>query len=576
MPNPKPMPNSLEIARSVTPRPIMDLARELGLHDDEVEQYGPYKAKVRLEGIRRLEAEAAAQGKHGKYVVVTAITPTPLGEGKTTTNIGLVQGLNRLGHRAAVCIRQPSLGPVFGIKGGAAGGGYSQVIPMEDFNLHLTGDNHAVGAAHNLLAAFIDNSLTHNNPLNIDPLGVLWPRVVDISDRAVRKAIVGLGGRENGYPRETEWQITVASEVMAVLALASDIHDLRARLARMVVATTFDGRRITAEDLKCAGSMTVLLLDAIKPNLLQTLEGGPAFVHCGPFANIAHGNNSVLADRLALATCEIVCTEAGFGADMGAEKFFDIKCRQSGLRPDAAVMVATVRALKMHGGVGRIVAGRPLDPALGQENVEAVRKGSANLAAQIENVLVFHVPVVVAINHFPADTEAEVAAIREVALAAGARDVVVSRHFAEGGAGAEDLARAVWAAAEEGAPDFRLLYPDDLPLREKIETVAVRIYGARGVDELPAATKALKLYEDLGYGNLPVCMAKTHLSLSHDPNLKGRPTGFRVPIREVRLSAGAGFITPLLGEMRTMPGLPSHPAGESIDIDADGNIVGLF
>ena len=576
MPNPKPMPNSLEIARSVTPRPIMDLARELGLHDDEVEQYGPYKAKVRLEGIRRLEAEAAAQGKHGKYVVVTAITPTPLGEGKTTTNIGLVQGLNRLGHRAAVCIRQPSLGPVFGIKGGAAGGGYSQVIPMEDFNLHLTGDNHAVGAAHNLLAAFIDNSLTHNNPLNIDPLGVLWPRVVDISDRAVRKAIVGLGGRENGYPRETEWQITVASEVMAVLALASDIHDLRARLARMVVATTFDGRRITAEDLKCAGSMTVLLLDAIKPNLLQTLEGGPAFLHCGPFANIAHGNNSVLADRLALATCEIVCTEAGFGADMGAEKFFDIKCRQSGLRPDAAVMVATVRALKMHGGVGRIVAGRPLDPALGQENVEAVRKGSANLAAQIENVLVFHVPVVVAINHFPADTEAEVAAIREVALAAGARDVVVSRHFAEGGAGAEDLARAVWAAAEEGAPDFRLLYPDDLPLREKIETVAVRIYGARGVDELPAATKALKLYEDLGYGNLPVCMAKTHLSLSHDPNLKGRPTGFRVPIREVRLSAGAGFITPLLGEMRTMPGLPSHPAGESIDIDADGNIVGLF
>jgi formate--tetrahydrofolate ligase len=576
LPNPKPMPNSLEIARSVTPRPIMDLARELGLHDDEVEQYGPYKAKVRLEGIRRLEAEAAAQGKHGKYVVVTAITPTPLGEGKTTTNIGLVQGLNRLGHRAAVCIRQPSLGPVFGIKGGAAGGGYSQVIPMEDFNLHLTGDNHAVGAAHNLLAAFIDNSLTHNNPLNIDPLGVLWPRVVDISDRAVRKAIVGLGGRENGYPRETEWQITVASEVMAVLALASDIHDLRARLARMVVATTFDGRRITAEDLKCAGSMTVLLLDAIKPNLLQTLEGGPAFVHCGPFANIAHGNNSVLADRLALATCEIVCTEAGFGADMGAEKFFDIKCRQSGLRPDAAVMVATVRALKMHGGVGRIVAGRPLDPALGLENVEAVRKGSANLAAQIENVLHFHVPVVVAINHFPGDTEAEVAAIREVALAAGARDVVVSRHFAEGGAGAEDLARAVWAAAEEGAPDFRLLYPDDLPLREKIETVAVRIYGARGVDELPAATKALKLYEDLGYGNLPVCMAKTHLSLSHDPNLKGRPTGFRVPIREVRLSAGAGFITPLLGEMRTMPGLPSHPAGESIDIDADGNIVGLF
>ena len=570
------LPSSLDIARSVTPRPIIELAHELGLHDDEVEQYGPYKAKISLAGITRLESEAAAKGRRGKYVVVTAITPTPLGEGKTTTNIGLVQGLNRIGHKAAVCIRQPSLGPVFGIKGGAAGGGYSQVIPMEDFNLHLTGDNHAVGAAHNLLAAFVDNSLTHGNPHGIDPLGVLWPRVVDISDRAIRKVIIGLGGRENGYPRETEWEITVASEVMAILALASDLQDLRKRLGRTVVATTFDGRRITAEDLKCAGSMTVLLRDAIKPNLLQTLEGGPAFVHCGPFANIAHGNNSVLADRLALATTEIACTEAGFGADMGAEKFFDIKCRESGLRPDAAVMVATVRALKMHGGVGRIVAGRPLDPALEQENVEAVRKGSANLAAQIENVRIFNVPVVVAINHFPTDTEAEVAAIREVALAAGARDVVVSRHFSDGGAGAEDLARAVWAAAEEGAPEFRLLYPDDLPLREKIETVAVRIYGARGVDELPAATKALKLYEELGFGNLPVCMAKTHLSLSHDPSLKGRPSGFRVPIREVRLSAGAGFVTPLLGEMRTMPGLPSHPAGENIDIDADGNIVGLF
>ena len=572
----QPMPSSLEIARSVTPRPIMDLARELGLHDDEVELYGPYKAKVKLEAIERLERQAAAEGRRGKYVVVTAITPTPLGEGKTTTNVGLVQGLNRIGHRAAVCIRQPSLGPVFGIKGGAAGGGYSQVIPMEDFNLHLTGDNHAVGAAHNLLAAFVDNSLTHGNPHGIDPLGVLWPRVVDISDRAVRKAIIGLGGRENGYPRETEWEITVASEVMAILALASDIHDLRRRLGRTVVATTFDGRRITADDLKCAGSMTVLLKDAIKPNLLQTLEGGPAFVHCGPFANIAHGNNSILADRLALATCEIACTEAGFGADMGAEKFFDIKCRQSGLKPDAAVLVATVRALKMHGGVGRIVAGKPLDPALETENVDAVRKGAANLAAQIENVRIFNVPVVVAINHFPTDTEAEVAAIREVAMAAGARDVVVSRHFAEGGAGAEDLARAVWAAAEEGAPDFQLLYPDDAPLREKIETVAVRIYGARGVDELPAASRALKLYEELGFGALPVCMAKTHLSLSHDPNLKGRPSGFRVPIREVRLSAGAGFVTPLLGEMRTMPGLPSHPAGENIDIDADGNIVGLF
>ncbi len=570
------MPSSLEIARSVTPRPILEVARELGLHDDEVELYGPIKAKVRLEGIERLEREARAAGGRGRYVVVTAITPTPLGEGKTTTTVGLVQGLNRIGHRAAVSIRQPSLGPVFGIKGGAAGGGWSQVIPMEDFNLHLTGDNHAVGAAHNLAAAFLDNSIAHGNPLGIDPLSILWPRVVDISDRAIRHAVVGLGGHENGYPREAEWQITVASEVMAVLALATDLHDLRARIGRMVVASTYDGRPVTTEDLEVAGAMTVLLRDAIKPNLLQTLEGGPAFVHCGPFANIAHGNSSILADRLALATCDIVCTEAGFGADLGAEKFFDIKCRASGLRPDAAVLVATVRALKMHGGVGRVVAGRPLDPALTSEDVEGVRRGCANLAAQIEVVRLYGVPVVVAINSYPTDTPAEVDAIREAAMAAGARGVAVADHFARGGAGAEALAREVWDAAAEGAPDFRFLYPDELTLREKIEEIAVRVYGASGVDELPAATKALDTYEELGFGRLPVCMAKTHLSLSHDPARKGRPSGFRVPIREVRLSAGAGFVTPLLGEMRTMPGLPSHPAGEKIDIDEHGEIVGLF
>jgi formate--tetrahydrofolate ligase len=568
----KPFPSDLEIARSVKPRPILEVARQLGLGDDEIELYGPTKAKVSLAAIRRLEA----LNPRGRYVVVTAITPTPLGEGKTTTTIGLTQALNRIGKRAAVAIRQPSLGPVFGIKGGAAGGGYSQVIPMEDFNLHLTGDVHAIGAAHNLAAAFLDNSLHHRNPLGIDPLAILWPRVVDISDRAVRRAVIGLGGRENGVPRETEWQITVASEVMAVLALASDLADLRARLGRMVLATTFDGRPVTAEDLRVAGAMAVLLKDALKPNLLQTLEGGPAFVHCGPFANIAHGNNSVLADRLALATNEIVCTEAGFGADMGAEKFFDIKCRASGLKPDAAVVVATIRALKMHGGVGKIVAGKPLDPALSVENVEAVRAGAANLAKQIENVTVFGVPAVVAINAYPTDTPAETAAIQEVSLAAGARAAVVSRHFTDGGAGAEDLARAVWSAASEGAPGFRLLYPDDLPLVEKIETIAVRIYGASGVDVLPPAAKALRLYEDLGFGHLPICMAKTQYSLSHDPALKGRPTGFRVPIREVRLSAGAGFITPLVGEMRTMPGLPSKPGGENIDLDADGNIVGLF
>ena len=565
-------PSDLEIARSVTPRPIVDVAHDLGITDDELELYGPTKAKVTLEAIRRLEAERP----RGKYVVVTAITPTPLGEGKSTTTVGLAQGLNRIGHKASVNIRQPSLGPVFGIKGGAAGGGYSQVIPMEDFNLHLTGDVHAIGAAHNLAGAFLDNSLHHKNPLGIDLHGILWPRVVDISDRALRHVVIGLGGREDGIPRETEFVITVASEVMAVLALATDLFDLRARLARMVLATTMDGKPITAEDLGVAGAMTVLLRDAIKPNLLQTLEGGPAFVHCGPFGNIAHGNNSIIADRLALVTNEIVCTEAGFGADMGAEKFFDIKCRASGLVPDAAVVVATVRALKMHGGVGKIVAGKPLDPALLEENVDAVRAGAANLAAHIEIVRRFGVPAVVAINAFPTDTPAEVEAIREVALAAGAVDAVVATHFVDGGKGAMALAEAVWAATERGDAAFKLLYPDDMPLALKIETIATEIYGAAGVEFLPAARKSLKQFEDLGYGGLPVCMAKTQYSLSHDASLKGRPTGFTVPIREVRLSAGAGFITPICGEMRTMPGLPSRPGGEKIDIDADGNIVGLF
>jgi formate--tetrahydrofolate ligase len=564
--------SDLDIARSVKPRPIVDVAHDLGLRDDEIEPYGANKAKIRLEAITRLEAERP----RGKYVVVTAISPTPLGEGKSTTTIGLAQGLNRIGRKASVCIRQPSLGPVFGIKGGAAGGGHSQVIPMEDFNLHLTGDVHAIGAAHNLAAAFIDNHIHHGNALGIDPLTILWPRVLDISDRALRDIVIGLGGRENGYARQTEFVITVASEVMAVLALARDLPDLRARLGRMVLATTRDGRAVTAEDLKVAGSMAVLLIDAIKPNLLQTLEGGPAFVHCGPFGNIAHGNNSILADRIALVTSDIVCTEAGFGADMGAEKFFDIKCRASGLRPDAGVVVATVRALKMHGGVGKIVAGKPLDPALQQENVEAVRAGAANLAKQVENVRLFGVPAVVAINAFPTDTPAEVEAIREVALAAGATDAVLANHWADGGAGAEDLAEAVWAAANDGTADFKLLYPDELPLARKIETIVQQVYGGDGVDFAPAASKQLAQYEALGFGNLPVCMAKTQYSLSHDPALKGRPSGFRVPIREVRLAAGAGFVTPLAGEMRTMPGLPSHPGGENIDIDSEGQIVGLF
>jgi formate--tetrahydrofolate ligase len=565
-------PSDLDIARSVTPRPIVDVAADLGIADGELELYGPTKAKVTLDAITRLEAERP----RGRYVVVTAISPTPLGEGKSTTTVGLAQGLNRIGHKASVNIRQPSLGPVFGIKGGAAGGGYSQVIPMEDFNLHLTGDVHAIGAAHNLASAFIDNSLHHKNPHGIDPHAILWPRVVDISDRALRHVVIGLGGREDGVPRETEFVITVASEVMAVLALATDLFDLRARLGRIVLATRTDGSAVTADDLGVAGSMTVLLRDAIKPNLLQTLEGGPAFVHCGPFGNIAHGNNSIIADRLALRTNDIVCTEAGFGADMGAEKFFDIKCRASGLAPDAAVVVATVRALKMHGGVGKIVAGKPLDPALLEENAEAVRAGAANLAKQIENVTMFGVPAVVAINSFPTDTTAEVEAIREVALAAGASAAVVATHFANGGAGATDLAEAVWAATDDPSRSFKLLYPDEMPLAEKIETIVTRVYGGDGIELLPAARKQLKQYEDLGYGHLPVCMAKTQYSLSHDAALKGRPSGFKVPIREVRLSAGAGFITPLCGEMRTMPGLPSRPGGENIDIDADGNVVGLF
>lgn len=567
-------PSDLEIARGVTPKPIGEVAATLGFHDDEVEPYGRTKAKLSIEGIERLEKS----GARGKYVVVTAISPTPLGEGKTTTTVGLAQGLNKIGHRAAVAIRQPSLGPVFGIKGGAAGGGYSQVIPMEEFNLHLTGDVHAIGAAHNLAAAFLDNHLHHGNALNIDLRSITWPRVVDISDRVIRKTIIGLGGRENGVVRESETVITVASEVMAVLALASDLADLRTRLGRIVVAETVDGKPVTTEDLKVAGSMAALLRDAIKPNLLQTLEGGPAFVHAGPFANIAHGNNSIIADRAALATSEIVVTEAGFGADMGAEKFFDIKCRASGIAPDAAVIVATVRALKMHGGVGKIVAGKPLDPALSTENVAAVTAGAQNLVKQIENVRAFGIPVVVAVNAFPTDTAAEHEAIQTVALAAGARAAVVTTHFTDGGAGAATLAEAVWAAATSGEAKFAPIYADEMPLAKKIETIATRIYGADGVDIAPAAAKRLSRLEELGYGRLPICMAKTQYSLSHDASKLGRPTGFRVPVKAVTLAAGAGFITAVCGDMRLMPGLNKSPGGERIDLDLEhgGEIVGLF
>lgn len=563
------MKSSLEIARAATLRPIADVAAELGLAEDDYELYGRHKLKVRLSVLDRL-----ADRPDGREIVVTAITPTPLGEGKTTTTIGLAQGLNRIGVRAAATIRQPSLGPVFGLKGGAAGGGYSQVLPMEDINIHFTGDLHAVAAAHNLGAAFLDNHLFRGNTLNVDPATIRWPRVIDVNDRALRRVLIGLGERRD--VRESEWHITAASEVMAILALAEDIEDLRRRLGRAIVAETYDGQPVTLEDLRVAGAMTVLLREAIGPNLVQTLEGGPAFVHAGPFANIAHGNSSVVADRVALKLADAVVTEAGFGADMGFQKFVDIKCRLSGLRPSAAVIVATIRALKMHGGVGHVAAGKPLDPALEQENPAGVRRGAVNLARHVEIVRTYGLPAVVAINAFPSDRPSEVEAVREIAIAAGARDAVVSDHFSRGGAGAEELARAVWQAATEGAADFRFLSPDEATLTQRIEAIATGIYGADGIDLSGEAAKQLHKFERLGYGALPVCMAKTALSLSHDPELKGRPSGFRVPIRDARLFAGAGYVTAYCGDMLMMPGLPSRPSGEQVDINDAGETVGLF
>ncbi len=564
------VPPDLEIAQSARMMPIMDLAESLGLLEDEVELYGRYKAKIALSALDRL-----ADRPNGKYVDVTAITPTPLGEGKTTTTVGLGQGLGFIGKRSAVCIRQPSLGPVFGIKGGAAGGGYAQVVPMEDFNVHLTGDNHAVGAAHNLCAAFLDNHLHHGNKLGIDPHNVVWPRVLDISDRSLVDIVIGLGGRENGMPREGRFDITVASEVMAVLALTTDLADLRERLGRMVVAYRRDGTAVTAEDIKVAGAMAVLLRDAIKPNLLQTLENTSAFVHTGPFGNIAHGNSSILADRLALKLADFVVTESGFGADLGMEKFMDIKCRYSGLVPDVVVLVATIRGLKSHSGRFKITAGKPLDPALVTEDLPSLRAGMPNLTKQIENARLFGVPVVVAINRFGTDTHSEMELVRECAVESGAEGAYIADHYSRGGEGAAELAEAV-ARAAELPKRFRFLYPEDSSIKEKIETICTRMYGAGGVSYLPAAEKTIRALTDAGYAHLPICMAKTHLSLSHDPSLKGRPEGFNVPIREVRLSAGAGFIYPLAGDMRTMPGLPSVPAGERVDLDADGTVHGLF
>ena len=577
------IPSDLEIAQAAQLLPIREIARKAGILEEELEPYGWYKAKVHLEIRERLK-----EWPNGKYIDVTAITPTPLGEGKTTVTVGLSQGLHLLGQSVFTCIRQPSQGPTFSIKGGAAGGGYSQVVPMEDFNLHLTGDVHAVGAAHNLLAAAIDTRLMHERNygrerwgkmglryLDINPYSITWNRVVDVNDRALRKIIVGLGTRGDGYPRETGYDITVASEVMAILALATSLQDLRERIGRIVIGTDWSGNPITAEDLQVAGAMTVLLKDALMPNLMQTLAGNPVFVHAGPFANIAHGNSSIVADQIALKLADYVVTESGFGADCGMEKFFDIKCRYSGLTPSVVVIVASVRALKMHGGGPRVVPGRPLAPAYTQENLELLRQGLPNLEANIKIAQLFGIPVVVAVNRFPTDTDEEIEMVSKAAVEFGAEAGVETRVWAEGGQGAERLAQEVIKAAEKPS-NFQFLYPLELPIKEKIETIATKVYGADGIDYSPEAEKKLELYTKLGYDRLPICTAKTHLSLSHDPSWKGVPKNYKLPIRDVRASVGAGFLYPLCGEMRTMPGLPSKPAFMKIDIDEQGRVVGLF
>ncbi|MER6988408.1 formate--tetrahydrofolate ligase [Saccharopolyspora hirsuta] len=562
------IPSDLDISRATALKPLEDVAAQLGIGAHLLEPYGRSVAKISLDALEELPEEPTA-----RYIVVSAITPTPLGEGKTTTTVGLGQALRHLGKRSAIAVRQPSMGPTFGIKGGAAGGGYSQVVPMEALNLHLTGDMHAVTAAHNLLAAMLDNHLHKGNSLGVDPHRITWRRVLDVNDRDLRNIVTGLGGRADGTPRQTGFDITAASEVMAVLALSTSLQDMRQRLGRIVVGYTRDGEPVSAEQLRAGGAMAVIMREAIKPNLMQTTENTPVLVHAGPFGNIAHGNSSVVADRIASRCADYVVTEAGFGADMGAERFFNIKCRTSGLRPDAAVLVATVRALKAHSGRYKVVAGKPLPAAMLAENPDDVRAGAANLRKQIDNIRLHGVSPVVAINAFPTDYHSEHDAIREVAEAEGAR-VAVSNHFLEGGKGALELAEAVVAAAEEPS-GFQLLYPDSADLRTKIETIATKVYGADGVSYLPAAARALDGYEANGYGNLPVCIAKTHLSLSSDPTLLGAPTGWTLPVREVRASVGAGFIYPICGEMRTMPGLGSHPAAESIDIDEHGQITGL-
>ena len=556
------MKSGLEIAQEAVLRPITDVAADAGILEEELEQYGRFKGKISLSILDRL-----ADRPDGKLVITTAITPTKAGEGKTTTSISLTQGMGRIGKDVMLCLREPSMGPVFGIKGGGNGGGFAQVVPMEEINLHFNGDFHAVQAAHNLLAAALDASIYHGNPLGIDPVSVTWPRTLDVNDRELRYTVVGLGGKAHGVPRENQFVIVAASEIMAVLALANDLEDLRARLGRVVVASTYDGTPVTAEELKVAGALAVIMKEAIKPNLVQTLEGQPTLIHAGPFGNIAHANNSIIEDRIALKLADYVVTEAGFGSDLGFQKFCDIVCRIGGFAPSAGVLVTTVRATKSHGGM-------PFDQ-LANEDVDALRRGIDNLAAHIGIVRTYGLPCVVSINNFPTDTDKEVETIRELASGAGAETVVVNRAFAEGGAGAVELAEAVVAACEQ-PNSFRSLMPDGTPLKAQIDAIATTIYGADGVDYQAQAEKDIARMEQLGFGELPVCMAKTHLSLSHDPLMLNRPTGYRLPVRGVVPSAGAGFVVVLCGDMQRMPGLGKTPAFMNVDLDPDGRTVGLF
>lgn len=556
------MLSDIEIAQQAKMQKITDVAAKLGISEDDIELYGKYKAKLSYDLIRRVKDK-----KDGKLILVTAITPTPAGEGKSTTTVGLAQGLAKLGKKVIVALREPSLGPCMGIKGGAAGGGYSQVVPMEDINLHFTGDFHAITSAHMLLAAMLDNHIQQGNALNIDPRRIAWKRVVDMNDRELRNIVVGLGGKAHGVPRQDGFDITVASEVMAILCLASSLHDLKERLAKIIVAYDYNGNPVTAGQIKAQGAMAALLKDAVKPNLVQTLENVPAIIHGGPFANIAHGCNSVMATQTGMKLADYTITEAGFGADLGAEKFFDIKCRYAGLKPDATVIVATVRVLKMHGGVPKTDLKTP--------NVEAVKKGLVNLEKHIENVKKFGVPCVVAINIFAQDTAEELEAVREHCAKHGV-NVALSDVFAKGGEGGIDLAKEVIALADSGESKFAPIYPLDMSLKGKIETIAKEIYGADGVNYTKEADKALKEFEELGYGNLPICMAKTQYSFSDDPALLGRPSGFKITIRNCRIAAGAGFIVVLTGDVMTMPGLPKVPAAEKIDVTDNGLISGLF